>query len=63
MFKWFQKQKKIENKTAEKLIFHYVYIRNFQIPKYRSFYISSVKILTPTLFYLYKLKRLKPKNW
>ena len=33
----------------EYLIFRYFNIRNFEISKYRSFYISSVQILTPTL--------------
>ena len=32
----------------EKLIFRYFNIRNFEIPKYWSFYISSFQILTPT---------------
>ena len=38
------KNKKFEDKT----IFRYFNIRNFKIPKYRSFYISSFQILNPT---------------
>ena len=42
--------KKYDNKTIEKLIFRYFNIRNFEISKFPSFYISSFKILTPTHF-------------
>ena len=41
-------EKKLENKIIEQLIFLYFNIRNFEISKYRSFYISSFQILTPT---------------
>ena len=41
--------KKYDNKIIGKLIFRYFNIRNFEIPKFQSFYISSFKILTPTL--------------
>ena len=41
-------EKKFENKIIEELIFLYFNISNFEISKYRSFYISSFKILTPT---------------
>ena len=34
----------------EKIIFRNFNIRNFEIPKYWSFYISSFQILTPTYF-------------
>ena len=44
--------KKYDNKTIEKLIFRYFNIRNFEISKFQSFYISSFKILTPTRFVL-----------
>ena len=40
--------KKYDNKTIEKLIFRYFNIRNFEISKFQSFYISSFKMLTPT---------------
>ena len=40
--------KKYDNKTIEKLIFRYFNIRNFEISKFQSFYISSFKILTAT---------------
>ena len=40
--------KEYDNKTIEKLIFRYFNIRNFEISKFQSFYISSFKILTPT---------------
>ena len=40
------KKTKFDNET----IFRYFNIRNFEIPKYRSFYISSFQILTPTRF-------------
>ena len=40
--------KKYDNKTIVKLIFRYFNIRNFEISKFQSFYISSFKILTPT---------------
>ena len=43
--KW---KKKFENKIIDRLIFLYFNIRNFEISKYRSFYISSFEILTPT---------------
>ena len=44
-----QKRKvKFENKIIKELIFRYFNIRNFGISKYRSFYISTFKILTPT---------------
>ena len=39
---------KFDNKTIEKLIFRYFNIRNFEISKCQSFYISSLKILTPS---------------
>ena len=42
---------KFENKTIEQLIFRYFNIRNFEILKYRSFYISSFQISTPTRRY------------
>ena len=42
-------KKKFENKDIEWLIFRYFNIRNFEISKYRSFYISSFQILTPAL--------------
>ena len=40
--------KKFENKIIEKLIFLHFNIRNFEISKYRSFYILSFQILTLT---------------
>ena len=40
--------KKYDNKTIEKLIFRYFNICKFEISKFPSFYISSLKILTPT---------------
>ena len=45
------KMKKYDNKTIEKLIFRYFNIRNFEISKFQSFYVSSFKMLTPTLPY------------
>ena len=39
---------KFENKTIAELIFLCFNIRNFEISKYRSFYISSFQILTST---------------
>ena len=45
-----KKMKKYDNNTIEKLIFRYFNIRNFEISKFQSFYISSSKILTPTQF-------------
>ena len=42
--------KSLGNKTIDQLIFRYFNIRNFEISKYRSFYISSFQILTPTHF-------------
>ena len=41
--------KKYDDKTIEKLIFRYFNNRNFEISKFQSFYILSLKILTPTL--------------
>ena len=35
-------------KLSKKLIFHHFDIRNFEISKRRSFYISSFQIFTPT---------------
>ena len=46
--KWYIK---FENKIIEWLIFRYFNISNFEISKYRSFYISSFNILTPTLIF------------
>ena len=44
-----KKQKiKFENKVIEQLIFRHFNIRNFEISKSRSFYISSFQIFTPT---------------
>ena len=44
---------KFKNKMIEQLIFRYLNIRNFIILKYRSFYILSLQIFTPTpKFYL-----------
>ena len=40
-------KKLFKNKTIELLIFRYFDIRNFKIPKCRSFNISSFQILTP----------------
>ena len=40
---------KFENKMIESLIFRYFNIRNFEISKYLSFYISLFQILTLTL--------------
>ena len=45
-------KKKFENKMIEWFIFLHFNIRNFEISKYRSFYISSFQILTPTPFRL-----------
>ena len=45
--------KKYDNKTIEKLILRYFNIRNFEISKFPSFYISSFKILTPTRYRSY----------
>ena len=39
---------KFENKNIELIIFRYVNIRNFEISRYRSLYISTSQILTPT---------------
>ena len=39
-------------KYYRKLIFRYFNIRNFKIPKYRSFDISSFQILTPAQSYV-----------
>ena len=39
---------KFINKIIEKLIFRYFNIRNFKIPKYRSFYIWQFQIFCPT---------------
>ena len=44
-------KKKFENKIIELLIFLNFNIRNVKITKYRSFYISSFQILTPTQLY------------
>ena len=41
---------KINSKIKLSNIFRYFNIRNFEIPKYWSFYISSFQILTPTPF-------------
>ena len=41
-------RKSFENETIDQLIFRYFNIRNFEISKYRSLYISSFEILTPT---------------
>ena len=41
-------KKKFENKIIEWLIFLYFNFRNFEISKYRLFYISSLQILTPS---------------
>ena len=48
--------KKYDNKTIEKLMFRYFNIRNFEISKFQSFYISSFKILTPTLLKISVMK-------
>ena len=44
---------KFKNITTEYHTFRYFDIRNFEIPKYWSFYISSFQILTPTLIFYY----------
>ena len=51
-----------DNKTIGKLNFRYFNIRNFEISKFQSFYISSFKILTPTLFILLKNYNSKTKK-
>ena len=38
-------------KKIEQLDFSYFNIRNFEIPKYRPFYVLSFQILTPTQYY------------
>ena len=47
--------KKYDNKTMEKIIFRYFNIRNIEISKFQSFYISSFKILTPARKIMLKL--------
>ena len=39
---------KFKNKIIELFIFRYFNIRNFEISKYQSFYVSSLQILTAT---------------
>ena len=43
-------ENKFDNKTIEYLIFRYFNVRNFEISKCQSSYISSFKILTPTRY-------------
>ena len=53
---------KFENKIIEQLIYRHFNIRNYEISKYRPFYISSYQISTrtqvtyPTLFQMISLK-------
>ena len=47
---------KIKNKFENKKNFRYFNIRNFEIPKYRRFYIWSLQMLTPAPFFRRTLK-------
>ena len=57
VFKYFKKiiiKNKFINKIIERLIFRYFNIRNFKIPEYESFYISSFQILYSIQFFNYE---------
>ena len=43
-----KRKNKFENIEKSNNSTHYFYIRNFEIPKYRPFYIWSLQMLTPT---------------